>query len=526
MNGSPIPVSWNLCMTHGKTEMKCPECSRAVSLEEIYCSRCGIELPKKAIVYSDRTQTLSMAFRRLRRGDVLVQRYEVIEELGSGAMGKIYKVQDKKIGEVMAMKVLNPDIASDETVVLRFKNELLLARKITHKNVCRMFDIGDDQGMIFITMEYVSGEDLKRTLMRIGQLSPGKAIIIAKQICAGLTAAHRMGVIHRDLKPQNIMLDQEGNIRIMDFGIARSTQAKGLTATGVIIGTPEYISPEQLDDLELDPRSDIYSLGIILYEMLTGIVPFDGKTPLNIVLKHKTEIPKDPLAINPQIPNDLKRIVLRCLAKDREKRFQDARELSEALGQIEAELPLTKRIRPRKKNPEFKKIRDALNFKLLKVILILVLLAGALWISREAFNLGGVPYFKRSSPSIAVFRFSELTGNPIDDSLCTGLTNAVLIQLAKHEKLKIIFADSILDKKDILELRHLGKKHGAAFLLCGHVQQTQERIRVTVQLISVQDGSYIWAEVYDRNPNATLEIQSEIAMKVAEAMERKFALDY
>ena len=152
--GSPIQAFWNLRVTHGKIAMKCPGCSRDVSLEELYCSRCGRELPNKAVVFSDRTQTLSMVFHRLKRGDVIAQRYEVIEELGSGAMGNIYKVQDKKIGEEMAMKVLNPDITSDETMVLRFKNELLLARKITHKNVCRMFDIGDDQGMIYITMEW------------------------------------------------------------------------------------------------------------------------------------------------------------------------------------------------------------------------------------------------------------------------------------------------------------------------------------------------------------------------------------
>lgn len=466
-----------------------------------------------------------MVFRRLKRGDILAQRYEVIEELGSGAMGRIYKVQDIKIGERMAMKVLNPEITSDETTVLRFKNELRLARTITHKNVCRMFDFGEDQGMIFITMEYISGEDLKRTLMRIGQLSPGKTIIIAKQICGGLTAAHRMGVIHRDLKPQNIMLDQEGNVRIMDFGIARSTQAKGLTETGVIIGTPEYISPEQLDGLELDQRSDIYSLGVILYEMLTGIVPFEGNTPLSVVLKHKTQIPKDPLEINPQIPHKLKRVVLKCLAKDREKRFKSAREFSEALSQIEAELPLTKRILPQKKHPKFEKITRAFNIRHLKLILILVLLGVTVLGLREVLTRGRILPSSRGSPSVVVFRFSELTANPKYESLCVGLTNDILTQLTKIEKLKVAYADSILHKKDLQDLRRIGKKHGVAYILDGDVQQNQDRIRVTVQLIDVQDGSYIWAEVYDWNSSAILQIQSDIAEKVAEALKHKFSSD-
>lgn len=464
-----------------------------------------------------------MAFRRLKRGDILAQRYEVIEEIGSGAMGRIYKVQDIKIGEQMAMKVLNPEITSDETTVLRFKNELRLARTITHRNVCRMFDFGEDQGMIFITMEYISGEDLKRTLMRIGQLSAGKTLIIAKQICAGLTAAHQMGIIHRDLKPQNIMLDQEGNVRIMDFGIARSTEAKGLTETGVIIGTPEYISPEQLEELELDQRSDIYSLGVILYEMLTGIVPFDGKTPLSVVLKHKTQIPKDPLEINPQIPQKLKSVILKCLAKDRQKRFKSAWEFSEALSQIEAELPLTKRILPQKKHPNFEKIKRTFDIKQLKLILIIVLLGVMVLGFREIFTRERIRTSIRGTPSVVVSRFSELTANPKYESLCVGLTNDILTQLTKIEKLKIVYADSILRKKNLQDLRRIGKKHGAAYILDGDVQQNQDRIRVTVQLIDTQNGSYIWAEVYDWNSSAILQIQSDIAEKVAEALKRKFS---
>lgn len=521
-----IPALWNTRVNQGKSEMKCPECSHEVMSGELYCSRCGVELSKRTFGFFDRTQTLSMVFRRLERGDILAQRYEVIEELGSGAMGRIYKVLDNKIGEKMAMKILNPEITSDETTVLRFKNELRLARKITHKNVCRMFDIGDDQGMIFITMEYVSGEDLKRTLMRIGQLSPGKAIIIAKQICAGLTAAHRMGVIHRDLKPQNIMLDQDGNVRIMDFGIARSTQAKGLTATGVIIGTPEYISPEQLEELELDQRADIYSLGVILYEMLTGVVPFEGKTPLSVVLKHKTQIPKNPLEINPQIPHNLKRIVLKCLVKDRDKRFQNAWEFSEALSQIETELPLTKRLLPQKKNPKFEKITHAFNIRHLKLILILVLLGVTLLGLREVLTRAGVLSSNWVRPSIVVCRFSELTANPEYDSLCIGLTNDILTKLTKIDKLKVTFADSILHQKDLHELRNLGKKHGAAYILNGEVQQNQAQMRVTVRLVAVQDGSYFWAEEYDRNSSSILEIQKDIAEKVANALKHKFSLDF
>ena len=215
----------------------------------------------------------------------------MIEELGKGGLGRVYKVFDKKIKEKVALKLLRPEISSDEETVERFSNELKYARKIIHKNVCRMFDLGEEAGTHYITMEYVSGEDLKSMIRMMGRLSPGQAVSITRQVCEGLEEAHKLGVVHRDLKPQNIMIDREGNARIMDFGIARSLKAKGITDGGIIIGTPEYMSPEQVDGKEIDQRADIYALGVILYEMLTGKVPFEGDAPLSIAVKHKTEMP-------------------------------------------------------------------------------------------------------------------------------------------------------------------------------------------------------------------------------------------
>jgi serine/threonine-protein kinase len=279
--------------------------------------------------------------RELVPGELFAGRYQVIEDLGQGGMGRVYKVYDTEVREKLALKLLNPDIASDERTIERFRTELRLARTISHRNICRMHDLGRDGSTYFITMEYVPGEDLKSLIHRIGALPVGKAVSIARQVCEGLEEAHRVGVVHRDLKPQNIMIDREGNARIMDFGIARSVKGKGITGAHVLIGTPEYMSPEQVDGREAGPRSDLYSLGIVLFEMLTGRRPFEGETTLSIAVKQKSDAPPDPRTLNPQIPEALARLVLQCLEKAPEKRPAGAAGLSAGLAGIESALPPT-----------------------------------------------------------------------------------------------------------------------------------------------------------------------------------------
>ena len=288
--------------------IKCPKCQTDNPDTVKFCGECATPLqPSKDIGI---TKTIETPKEELTTGSTFAGRYQIIEELGKGGMGKVYKVHDTKIKEKIALKLIKPDIAKDKKTIERFSNELRLARKIRHKNICQMFDLGEENGTHFITMEFVPGQDLKGLIRQSGQLAVGTTLSIAKQICDGLTEAHKLGVVHRDLKPSNIMIDKQGDVRIMDFGIARSLEAKGITGAGVMIGTPEYMSPEQVEGKEVDQRSDIYSLGIILYEMVTGRVPFDGDTPFTIGMKHKSEIPKDPKELNAQIPDDLSRVIL------------------------------------------------------------------------------------------------------------------------------------------------------------------------------------------------------------------------
>jgi len=289
------------------------------------------------------TKTLETPINEPSSGSTFAGRYEVIEELGKGGMGKVYRVLDKKLTEEVVLKLIKPEIGLDKKTIERFSNELKLSRKIVHKNVARMFDLNEEKGEHYITMEYVRGEDLRRLIRKMGVLSPGQAISIARQVCEGLGEAHRLGVIHRDLKPQNVMIDEDGNAKILDFGIARSLAAKGITGAGVMIGTPEYMSPEQVEGKETDQRSDIYSLGVILYEMLTGALPFEGKTPFAIGIKQKSENPEEPKKLNPLIPDDLNQLILKCMEKKKENRYQTAGEVRSELIRIEKRIPTAKR---------------------------------------------------------------------------------------------------------------------------------------------------------------------------------------
>jgi serine/threonine protein kinase len=223
---------------------RCPACRFDNPDTAKFCGECGTALPAGQDRIPSVTETYRAPVRELTTGSTFAGRYQVIEELGHGGMGKVYKVFDTQIKEKVALKVLRPEIALDKDTVERFSNELKLARRISHRNVCRMFDLGKSEGTTFLTMEFVPGEDLKKLIRKMGQIGVGRAVSIAKQVCEGLAEAHHLSVIHRDLKPQNIMVDEDGNARIMDFGIARSLKGKGITGAGVMIGTPDYMSPE------------------------------------------------------------------------------------------------------------------------------------------------------------------------------------------------------------------------------------------------------------------------------------------
>ncbi len=374
--------------------MICPKCLEENKEDSRYCHKCATPLTPGSVGVDSQafTKTILPFDAELARGRVIADRYEVIEELGQGGMGKVYKVFDRKINDVVALKLIRPEISLSEKAVERFKNELRIARKIAHRHVCRMYDVGEQGFSHFITMEYVPGEDLKAFIRRAGQITPAKAVTLAQQVAEGLAEAHRLGVVHRDLKPQNIMIDKQGNSRIMDFGIARIQEGDGLTGTGAIIGTPEYMSPEQAELKEVDQRTDIYALGVVLFEMVTGKVPFEGQTPLSIALKHRSVPPQNPRELNPHIPPALAEVILKCLAKDPAKRYQNTGELVADLNSIARGLPKPERTTAAREPITSREF--TIKFRLKKVLipaLVLVGLAGALLMWRTVISPPGKP---------------------------------------------------------------------------------------------------------------------------------------
>ena len=260
-------------------------------------------------------------------GRVLNSRYELEQLIGTGGMADVYRARDNLLGRTVAVKILHPQFAKDPVFIERFRQEAQAAANLNQNNIVNVFDWGIEDSTYYIVMEYVQGRDLKSIIVQGGPLMPERAVEIAMAICLALDAASARGIVHRDIKPQNIIVTGDGQIKVMDFGIARTAGGSAMTQTGTIMGTAQYISPEQAQGRPADPRSDLYSLGIVLYEMLTGKVPFNGDNPVAIAYKHVREDPLAPSLINPDISPELEAVVMKALAKNPENRYQSAMEM-------------------------------------------------------------------------------------------------------------------------------------------------------------------------------------------------------
>ena len=495
-----------------------------------FCSSCGTNLTTGTggSRPADLTETMRTVPRILETGQTLAGRYKVIDDLGQGGMGRVYKVYDTKVREKIALKLIRNEVAGDAEALERFGNELKLARQIVSRSVCRVFDLGEADGTHFLTMEYVHGEDLRALARKFGRFSPGQAVSIARQVCEGLAEAHRVGVVHRDLKPSNIMVDDQGTARILDFGIASSLQTKGLTAAGVVIGTAEYMSPEQIAGKEVDARADLYALGVILYEMLTGRVPFEGDSALTVGVKHRTEAPPDPREIVPSLPEELARLVLRCLEKDRTKRVQTAAELLAELAAIEKALPTTERKAAKK---PLTSREYTVKFTLRKLLVPALILAalGALaagWLLLRG-RAGALPPGQRRS--IAVVSFENLTGDSAFDGLSkviptlliTNLENSGLFDVVTWERLHDLLKTMGKPDTDFIG-RELGfelcREDGVDAIVLGTVAKAGETFATDVKVYDVETKGLL------TSANARGEGAESLLRSQIDALTREIAL--
>jgi serine/threonine protein kinase/Tfp pilus assembly protein PilF len=508
----------------GDMAVKCPECDTDNTQDSQFCKNCAAPLTSIEEVEITRTKTLDATMEELTTGSTFANRYQIIEELGKGGMGKVYRALDKKLNEEVALKLIKPEISADEKTVERFRNELRMARKISHRNVGRMYELMEHMGIHYITMEYISGQDLRSLIRQTGKLTTEKAISIAKEICEGLAEAHRLGVIHRDLKPSNILVDKQGDAKIMDFGIARLLKSKGTTGTRHMIGTPEYMSPEQIDaDGDIDQRSDIYSLGVILYEMLTGRVPFGGDTPLSVAYKHKNKKPTNPRDFNAQITNELSVLILKCLEKNKEARYQSAGEIRSQLEEIEKGLLIPVIISPQKKPLTSKEI--TVEFRLKKffipiaAIVVLALGAIAVW---QLFLKTPAVLLSAGKPIIAVLPFSDLSPQKDQAYFCDGMTDEIITKLSRLQGWKVMNKTSVMRYKDTdKNIKEIGQELGVTSILEGSIRKEEDDIRVTAQLINVEDGFHLWSEIYDRKLERIFAIQNDIAENIVSALKQK-----
>jgi len=472
--------------------MKCPACGVDNPDGSSFCSRCG-----SAMTARTRAETEEISRQRLEEGKTLSpgqafgRRYRIVEEIDRGGMGRVYKAEDKELKSVVALKIIHPHNLTNGHAVERFKKEILLAREITHENVIRIHDFGEEEGVKFISMEYVEGENLKDLIKREGSLDFERVLDIGRQICDGLQAAHRKGIVHRDLKPHNIMITSKGRVRIMDFGLAKSIEGEGISLPDMVVGTPEYLSPEQARGEKVDGRADIYSLGIILYEMATGKLPFRSETVLGYITKHLNEKPCSPSVLNPLVPNFLSRIILKCLEKNPQRRYRDVAALrGDILAEEVARGPLLRRPRVR---------------LVLKVAAGFVFVAALAWAVYHEFagrRQIVIPATVDRPVSVAVVYFKNNTGEEGLDRWRLALTDLFITDLAQSRYFRVLSENRLFHilrelgvrkNEDISVplLRRLAVISNVDHVITGSFTRAGEVFRVGIRILDPDTGEFV-----------------------------------
>lgn len=445
--------------------------------------------------------------------------YRILEKIGAGGMGEIYRARDEQLDRDVALKVLPPGMLKDEKARRRFRNEALLLAKLNHPNIATVHEFDTEDGADFLVMECVAGTSLAQKLERTGPLPEKELLLIATQVALALEEAHERGIVHRDLKPGNIIIAPKDRAKVLDFGIAKLLRPAGdtdptqsITAAHSGAGTLPYMSPEQLKGEAAGARSDIFSFGAVLYEMATGRRPCEETLPSRLIDAIVRERPVPPRQLNPRISAELERIILKCLEKEPENRYQSAKELEVDLRRLQtpSAVPLTLAagVTP---NP-WRARRTKVAGVAIAIVLLLALVLGIRWWrARRALLSSSTPI-----QSLAVLPLENLSGDPQQEYFAQGMTEELTTQLAQISALRVISRTSVTSYKDSrLSLPEIGKQLHVDAIVEGSVMRSKDRVRITARLIQASNGNLLWTQAYDRNVEDVLGLQDEVARTIA-----------